>query len=219
MQKQNADYARIERALQETGVVAILRGIGQPALGYMLEALYAGGIQLAEVTLNSPDAPGAIRAARAAWEGRMFIGAGTVLDAAQAEISLEAGAQFIVTPNIHEEVILRCRADGVLIAPGALTPTEIAHAMRLGCRYVKIFPVRAMGETYLRDVLAPLNNARLIAVGGVDAGNIAGYVKQGAVGAGVGGNLCKVPADGNYATITALARDMVAAYRQAKGLG
>ncbi len=196
-------YEAVESALIDTGVIAILRGITGEPLGKMLDALYAGGIRLAEITLNTPDALASIREQHARWAGHMWIGAGTVLDATQAEAALEAGADFIVTPNTDEDVILLCKSRGAFIAAGALTPTEIVRAMMVGCRYIKVFPVRAMGDSYVKDVLAPLSAARLIAVGGVNGDNIARYTQQGVVGAGVGGGLCKVPADGDYAAITA----------------
>ena len=201
----------VSAELARSGIVAILRGIEAAALPPLVAALYEGGIRLAEVTLNSPSALAGIAALRQAWGERMYIGAGTVLDAPSARAAMDAGAQFIVAPNVAPDVIACCQAQDRLVLPGALTPTEIALALRLGCTYVKLFPARAMGPQYVRDVLGPLDGAKLLVVGGIDDANLPDYLAQGAVGAGVGGRLCRTPADGDYAPITAQARRLVAA--------
>ena len=180
----------VEQAFEQTGVIAIARGLGKEHLLPLLEALSQGGIRLAEVTLNSPNALELIANAKKRYAGRLHIGAGTVLNLAQAEAALEAGAEFLVTPNTDREVIALCVKRGVLIAPGALTPTEIEYALRCGSRYVKVFPSSAFGPRYFREVLARLNGAKLIAVGGVNVENAAEYLQNGAAGIGVGGSLC-----------------------------
>ncbi len=207
-----------EAAFLETGIIAILRGIEGKNLIKMTDALFEGGIRLAEVTLNTSGALDGIRELRTRFDGKMFIGAGTVTDAEKARAAIAAGAQFVVTPNVDPEVIHICLSNNVFVTPGAFTPTEIVNAMRLGLRYVKLFPVRALGPGYIKDVLAPLGDARLIAVGGVDARNIGDYVKAGAVGAGVGGSLCHLPANGDFSLIKDEARALLQAFKQAKGM-
>ena len=211
-------HATPEEAFLETGIVAILRGIEGESLLKMADALYEGGIRLAEVTLNTSGASSAIRELRVRFDGKMFIGAGTVITLEKAHEAMGAGAQFVVTPNVDQEVIRLCLSKNIWITPGAFTPTEIVTAMRLGCRYVKLFPARALGPAYIKDVLAPLNDARLLAVGGVDAKNIGDYVKAGAAGAGVGGSLCRLPPDGDFSLITKEARALLSAFRQAKDM-
>jgi 2-dehydro-3-deoxyphosphogluconate aldolase/(4S)-4-hydroxy-2-oxoglutarate aldolase len=207
-----------EQAFLETGIIAIMRGIEGNSLIKMVDALFEGGIRLAEVTLNTPSALSAIRELRTRFDGKMYIGAGTVITLEKAHQAMDAGAQFVVTPNVDPEIIRLCLSNNIWITPGAFTPTEIVTAMNLGCRYIKLFPVRALGPSYIKDVLAPLNEARLLAVGGVDATNIGDYVRAGAVGAGVGGSLCRVPLGGDFSPVTEEAKALLAAVRKAKGL-
>lgn len=211
-------YKTPEEAFLDTGIIAIIRGIEGESLSHMVEALYEGGIRLAEVTLNTVGALSAIRELRTRYEGKMFIGAGTVITPQKAHQAIDARAQFVVTPNVDPEVIRLCLSSGIWITPGAFTPTEIVTAMNLGCRYIKLFPARALGPAYIKDVLAPLSDARILAVGGVDARNIGEYIKAGAAGAGVGGSLCHIPPDGDYSLIKEEAKSLLTAVRQAKGI-
>lgn len=142
--------------------------------------------------MNTDGASDIIRTLREKYNGRMLIGAGTVTDMPRLQTAIEAGAQFIVTPNIHDDVIRWCIAHDVLITPGALTPTEMCHAMALGCKYVKLFPSEPFGPAYLKAVRGPLSDVDILVVGGVNSTNFADYLKVGAFGAGVGGNLCKM---------------------------
>lgn len=211
-------YKTPEEAFLDTGIIAIMRGIEGADLMKMVEALYEGGIRLAEVTLNTPGALSAIRELRTRFDGKMFIGAGTVITLEKAHQAIDAGAQFLVTPNVDPEIIRLCILSNIWITPGAFTPTEIVTAMNLGCRYIKLFPVRALGPAYIKDVLAPLSDARLLAVGGVDAKNIGDYIKAGAVGAGVGGSLCRVPSNREFSLAANEAKALLSAVRQAKGI-
>lgn len=201
----------VEQALERTGVIAIVRGVSAEFLPPLLEAFVQGGIRLAEITLNSPDALNQIAGARRRFEGRLHIGAGTVLNPSQATAALDAGAEFMVTPNIDREVIELCQKRKVLVTPGALTPTEIEYALRCGSRYVKVFPASAFGPRYLKEILAPLNSAKLIAVGGINAENAAQYIQNGAVGVGVGGSLCNSQRilDGDFEGIALDAKKLV----------
>lgn len=210
-------YKTPEEAFLDTGIIAIIRGIEGENLIHMVDALYEGGIRLAEVTLNTPGVLTAIRELRTRFDGKMFIGAGTVITLEKAHQAIEAGSQFVVTPNVDKETIRLCLSSNIWITPGAFTPTEIVTAMNLGCRYIKLFPVRALGPAYIKDVLAPLSEAQLLAVGGVDAKNIGDYIKAGAVGAGVGGSLCRVPLNGDFSIIANEAKTLLSAVRQVKG--
>lgn len=211
-------YRTPEEAFLDTGVIAIMRGIEGKNLIKLVDALYEGGIRLAEVTLNTLGALPAIRELRTRYDRKMFIGAGTVITMEKAHQAIDSGAQFVVTPNVDPDIIRLCLSNNIWITPGAFTPTEIVTAMNLGCRYIKLFPVRVLGPGYIKDVLAPLSDARLLAVGGVDEKNIGDYVKAGAVGAGVGGSLCRVPPNGDFSQVMEEARSLLAAIRHAKGL-
>lgn len=200
----------IEQQFLNTRVIAISRGAAGVPLEKLIQALYEGGIKLAEVTLNSPDALKSISRLREKFDGIMHIGAGTVLNLQSAKEAVAAGAEFIVTPNVNKEVIQYCVSKELFITPGALTPTEIVEAMSYGSRYIKMFPAGAMGAGYLKDVLAALSEARILAVGGIHTGNAADYLAAGAVGLGVGGSLCRIPEDGDYSKSTAYAKELLA---------
>ncbi len=198
--------------LEQTGVIAIIRGVEANKTDALVTALYDGGIRLAEITMNTANATETILRLRGTYYEKMCIGAGTVTDVKRAAAAIDAGAQFIVTPNTNADVISLCLKNNIMIIPGALTPTEIVSAINLGCEYVKLFPASSMGPKYLKDILAPIDNAKIVAVGGVSIDNATEYLKNGACAIGVGGNLCKVPENGEFAEVTQLARQLVEIY-------
>ena len=202
---------RFDDLLSETKLIAILRGISGADLTAMLQALYEGGIRLAEVTLNTPGALSAISAIRKHWQHRMMIGAGTVTCLSEAEDALAAGAEFIVTPNVDADVIRLCVRRGVPITPGALTPTEIITACRCGSKYVKLFPAGALGPAYVKQLLGPLNGTKLLVVGGIHEGNLREFLQSGAYGAGIGGGLGHVPENRDFSLVTDQARRLLQA--------
>ena len=130
-------------------------------------------------------------------------------------IAREAGAQFIVSPNTDRPIIHAIKALGLLAFPGAMTPTEAQRAYAAGADAVKIFPAGALGPSYLKALASPLSHIPFLAVGGIDDTNIAGFLRAGAIGAGVGGNLVNrewIERE-EWGKCTALARAYVAAAR------
>ena len=119
----------------------------------------------------------------------MNIGAGTVCTMTDLKKALDAGASFIVTPILDTAVVIYCKEHTIPIFPGAYTPLEIYTADKLGATAVKIFPATQLGPGYVKDVLAPLPNLKLLPTGGVSVDNIASFFKSGAVGVGMGGAL------------------------------
>ncbi len=192
-------------------ITAIIRGYDGEELDNIVNALADGGIKAMEVTMNSPSAADSITRLMRLYGDRLMIGAGTVTTMERLFLAADAGAQFIITPNVDEEIIRASHERGLMIMPGAFTPSEIVRASRLGCRYVKVFPVTSMGPEYLKAVKAPLNEVQVIAVGGITTENAAEYMRCGAYGVGVGGGLCRTPEDGDYTKITKEARRMVEA--------
>ena len=206
----------IRSCIEATKVVAIIRGFPPETCVRLAAAYREGGIRLVEVTfdqLGDPaDTVNAIRAIRAAHPG-MHVGAGTVLTAAQLDPAVGAGAEFVVTPNCAPEIIRRAKSAGLVTLPGAMTPTEMVAAHEAGADFVKVFPVRALGPAYVRDVLAPLRHLKLVAVGGVSSANAADYLRAGCVAVAASGSLTNRDwiAAGDYGKIAAAARDLVAA--------
>ena len=208
--------AEVLKALAETRLVAIIRGM-DPAICVRLAEAYAeGGIRLVEVTFDQTGDPrktiDAIRAIREGFAGRLHVGAGTVLTDAQLEAVIGAGGEFMVTPSVNPKLIAKASAAGLATMPGAFTPTEIVTAHEAGADIVKVFPVRSLGPQYVKDVLAPLKHISLMAVGGVNPDNAADYLKAGCIGVGASGSLVNKEwiAAGEWSKIAAEARRFIA---------
>jgi 2-dehydro-3-deoxyphosphogluconate aldolase/(4S)-4-hydroxy-2-oxoglutarate aldolase len=190
------------------GLVAIVRLDQEAPLQAVVEALCLGGIDVIEVTMTTPGALDALKDASASLGNRVLLGAGTVLDSETARAAILAGARFIVSPTLSTDVTKLCHRYGVVSIPGAYTPTEILAAWELGADLVKVFPAGSLGPQYIRDVLAPLPQIRLVPTGGVNLTNIRAFVEAGATAVAVGGNLVSksVIARGDYETLTQTAR-------------
>lgn len=213
---------QVIKAIEKEKLVVIVRGIEREKLIPLAEAMYAGGIRLLEVTysangaVSDEDTAENIRMLAEHFGDRMYIGAGTVIKPEQVELTKAAGGKFIISPDAYEAVIRKTRELDMVSMPGALTATEIQAAHRAGADFVKMFPITDMGSAYVKAVRAPLSHIKLLAVGGVDLSNIAEYKKAGVCGFGVGSNIInkKMLADGDYAGITKLAEEYVAAVNQ-----
>ena len=207
----------IQSVLNEK-IIVIVRGIEKDKLIPLAEAMYAGGIRLLEITYsatgNPTDAETAenIRMLSEHFEGRMYIGAGTVLTTEQVEYTAKAGGKFIISPDTNSEVIKKTREVGLVSMPGSLTPSEITLAARSGADFVKLFPITSLGVDYVKAVKAPLSHVRLLAVGGVNESNIPDYLKAGVDGFGLGSNIVnkKMINAGDWNGITELAKRYVA---------
>lgn len=178
------------KQLDEHRIIAIVRGIPAGAnADAAAEALYAGGIRLIEVTMNTPGALEMIRSWRTRFAGKMRVGAGTVLDLEMAKAAIDAGAEYLVTPNVDEAVIRYGveHSDGVF--PGAMTPTEIVQAWKHGATAVKVFPSGSLGVNYIRELQGPLSHIPMVATGGIHLDNMESYAAAGARGFGLGSNL------------------------------
>lgn len=183
----------------------------------LAEALVAGGLTSLEFTLTNSRALHAVAGARAALGDAASIGVGTVLNGQQARDAIAAGAQFLVTPVLRHDVIGEGVAQGVPVVCGAFTPTEIWEAWQAGAPLIKVFPARSLGPSFVKDVLAPLPDLKLVPTGGVDLDNCAAYIKAGAWSVGLGSNLVdsKLVAAHNWAELTRRARAYVEACRGA----
>lgn len=193
--------------------IAIVRGLGPAPMEALAEALCAGGVRMMEVTFDQarpetwPDTAASIRMLGHRFAGRLLAGAGTVMTAQQLHLAADAGARYIISPNVNEAIIRETRALGLVSLPGALTPTEIAAAYEAGANAVKVFPAGELGPGYIKAVRAPLSNVPLLAVGGVNEKNCASFIEAGCAGVGVGGNLVNKQwiENGEWYKITALA--------------
>ena len=179
----------ILQLIEETSVVAIIRR-GEPFDARMIaESLVAGGIRVLEITLNSHGALEAIEVVRRLELPGLAVGAGTVRTAHDARMALEAGAQFLVAPNLDAPAVEVAHAAGVPMLPGVATPSEAVAAWQAGCRLLKFFPAAALGSSFLRLMRDPLADIRFMATGGVDVHNLAEFFHAGAVAVGLGSAL------------------------------
>lgn len=173
-------------------LVAILRGLTPAEAPAVLEALLAAGIGLIEVPLNSPDPLDSIALMVKQAAGRGRIGAGTVLTRAEVDSVAATGAQLIVSPNANPEVIAATKAAGLDSFPGVFTATEAHAAIAAGADALKFFPADLLGPSGIKAIGTILPKGfPLLAVGGVDASNMADYLAAGVAGFGIGSSLYK----------------------------
>ena len=197
----------------ECKVVAIVRGANPPDLLRIAEALHAGGVRLMEVTLNSPGALASIEEISRAMDGKLLVGAGTVLDPETARAALLAGAKYIISPTLNKKTIRMTKRYGAVSIPGAYTATEILQAYECGGDIIKVFPASAGGSGYFKDIAGPLPFIPLMPTGGVSLDNIKGFAVAGAAAFGLGSALVDTsrPVTDEYlAQLTARARQFVA---------
>jgi 2-dehydro-3-deoxyphosphogluconate aldolase/(4S)-4-hydroxy-2-oxoglutarate aldolase len=170
-------------------VVGIIRNLSIDEIAKILPVYHAAGLTTIEITMNTPFAADIIHSGIKQYKGKLNVGAGTVCSVEDLKLALEAGAQFIVTPILNPEVVRLCVKSKIPVFPGAYTPTEIYQAWELGADMVKVYPATALGPDYIRDVKAPLNKIKLMPTGGISLGNIEAFMKAGADGLGIGGQL------------------------------
>ena len=186
---------KIIHTIEQEKIIVIVRNVAREKLIPLAEAMYQGGIRLLELTysangkISDEDTAENIRMLVQHFEGRMYIGAGTVLTEKQVELTAQAGGQFIISPDTCPLVIEKTRQLGLVSIPGALTPSEMQTAHRSGADFIKIFPITSLGSSYVKAVKAPLSHLKMLAVGGVDEHNIAEYLQAGIDGFGLGSNI------------------------------
>ncbi|AOT72121.1 bifunctional 4-hydroxy-2-oxoglutarate aldolase/2-dehydro-3-deoxy-phosphogluconate aldolase [Geosporobacter ferrireducens] len=180
---------KVLQSILDKKIVAILRGLEYEENFKVMESLLHGGITNFEVTLNTKGALKIIEEASKRYQKDGFIGAGTVKNAEDALAAINSGAQFLITPNLSKGSVAVAVEKNVLIAPGVFTPTEIVKAYELGCEVVKLFPAVSLGSDYIKQVKAPLDNIRIMAVGGIGLNNIHEFFKAGADAVGLGSAL------------------------------
>lgn len=209
--------------IEQEKLIVIVRGVAKDKLIPMAEAMYAGGVRLIEITY---DAKGVVTDEETAeniamlakhFEGRMFVGAGTVTKTSQVELTKNAGGMFIISPDTFVDVIKKTKELGMISIPGALTPSEAMIAHRAGADFVKLFPCSSLGTEYIKAVRAPLSNIKFLAVGGVDVNNVGDFFKAGVCGIGIGSGIIdkKMLENEDYDSITKLAQEFTTKIKNA----
>lgn len=200
-----------------SGLVGIVRTESPEKARRIAQACIDGGVTAIEITFTVPGALQVIsELAQTYSDGRIVVGAGTVLDAETARAAILAGAAYIVTPALNEETVKLCHRYQVPVMAGAMTVKEIIAAMEAGSDVVKVFPGETLGPGFVRAVRGPLPQAPLMPTGGVSLDNVSEWIKAGCVAVGVGGNLTGKADAGDYTAVTETARQFIAKIQAAR---
>jgi len=198
-----------QEIIERVGLIPVLRAKSVSQGRAVVDAMMAGGVTVVEVTMTVPGAIELIRELKKEYGSTLLLGSGTVTTAEQAQATIDAGAEFVVSPSTHPDVIAVTKKNGKVSCPGALTPTEAITAWNAGADYVKIFPCSAVGgASYLKSLLAPFPFLKIVPTGGVTLETAAGFIKAGARALGVGSDLVNLAAmdAGKPGTITEMSR-------------
>ena len=198
----------------ESKVIVVCRGIAEEEIVNVAQAMYDGGIRFMEVPFNQADPSSfastarKIKAVREAMDGKMHVGAGTVITMEQFEIAKEAGAEIIVSPTMEEDVIVATKEAGLVSMPGCATPSEMTKAYKLGADLIKLFPASMVTMKTIKEISVPLNHLPLVCFGGVSTENIKEVLATGVIGVGMASSILDKEALANkdYAKITELAK-------------
>jgi len=196
--------------IERVGLIPVLRAKSVAQGRAIVDAMIAGGVTVVEVTMTVPGAIDLLKELRNQYSPTdLLLGSGTVTNADQAQATIDAGAEFVVSPSLHPDVIRVTKTNKKISCPGALTPTEAITAWDAGADYVKIFPCSAVGgASYLKSLLAPFPHLKLIPTGGVTLQTAASFIQAGARALGVGSDLVNLAAidSGHPEIITEAAR-------------
>ena len=219
MTAQSRSRSQALSVIREVGIIPVIRAASADAAVAVVEALVQAGLTVAEITMTVPNAIDAIASVEKRFGGEVLVGAGTVTDAETVRRAVDAGAEFIVSPCLVPEVIDAARRAEVAVLPGALTPTEVFQAFRLGGDMVKVFPAQSVGgAAYLRALRGPFPDIPFVPTGGVTLDNVREMFDAGAAAVGVGSELVSKDALArrDYAAIGKLAGQFLAAARKAR---
>jgi 2-dehydro-3-deoxyphosphogluconate aldolase/(4S)-4-hydroxy-2-oxoglutarate aldolase len=210
--------AEIISLLKNPGIIAVVRAQKAEQVIPLSEALLAGGVIAIEITMTTPNAIDAIRAAGRKFGRQALIGVGTVVDGNTCRAAIAAGAEFVVSPICRLELIPIAHAADRPIMLGSYTPTEAQLAHEAGADFLKIFPADTLGPNYIKALRAPLPHLNLVPTGGVDAGNVADWFQAGCAAVGAGSSLvsAKILQDANWTELTRRAAEFVKAAAAAK---
>jgi 2-dehydro-3-deoxyphosphogluconate aldolase / (4S)-4-hydroxy-2-oxoglutarate aldolase len=197
--------------------VAVIRVKEPDKLKKVIEAIHAGGVSVAEITMTVPNAIQLIEKMTAELDNEIIIGVGSVLNAAVAENAIKAGAKYVVSPILKKEIIDTAHKYNVPAMPGCFTPTEIQYAYELGADIIKVFPADVVGMDFFKAILAPMPHLKLMPTGGVSLTNAGNWLKAGACAVGIGSALLDKEAikSENYSKLTDNARLIIKSINEA----
>lgn len=204
--------------LHELGLVAVIRGPSPDLTLKLVEALVQGGVTGIEITFTTPNAPEVVRRLCQQYGDAILLGMGTLTEPDHARHALEAGATFLVSPGTEPELAAAMTATGLLTMMGALTPTEVMMAKRLGADIIKLFPGSLTGPAYVKALKGPFPDVKIMPTGGVSADNVAEWFAAGVFAVGAGSELCpaQLVKESRFDEIVNRARHFAAAVQQAR---
>jgi len=191
--------------------VAVIRAKDPQKLKTIIDSIAAGGITVMEITMTVPNAISLIEKMSAEVDSNIIIGVGSVLNRKTAEDAIKAGARYVVSPILKEEVVKAAQDKDVPVMPGCFTPTEIQTAYEYGADIIKVFPADIVGMAFFKAILAPMPHLKLMPTGGVTLTNAGDWIKAGACAVGLGGALLdnKAIEAGNFGKLTENARTIM----------
>lgn len=198
------DKEKILSEIFKVKAVAVLRVKEAEKLKKIIDAIYAGGVSVVEITMTVPNAIQLIEKMNKELDEDIVLGVGSVLNKSVAEDAIRAGAKYVVSPVLKKEIIETSHKYSIPAMPGCFTPTEIQTAYEYGADVIKVFPADIVGMAFFKAILAPLPHLKLMPTGGVSLTNAGDWIKAGACAVGIGSALLdkKAIADENYSILT-----------------
>ena len=206
--------------MKEDCLVAVVRAKNKEQGEKVIDAIIAGGINFIEITMTMDEGNPAefiqFMSEKYRNNEKVVIGAGTVLDPETARAVILAGANYVVSPGLNVETIKLCNRYRVPMLPGVMSPTEAITALEAGCDIIKVFPGNVVGPGAISSFKGPLPQGDFMPSGGVDVDNVDKWIKAGACAVGTGSSLTKGAKTGDFAAVTAKAREFVDAVAAAR---
>jgi 2-dehydro-3-deoxyphosphogluconate aldolase/(4S)-4-hydroxy-2-oxoglutarate aldolase len=204
--------------IKALGLLAVIRGPSPDLTVKMVDALVAGGVTGIEVTYSTPNAEWVVETVAQKHGDQILLGMGTLTDPRQAILAKAAGARFVVSPICEPALVQGMVASELVVMAGALTPTEVFQAYRLGTDVVKIFPGSLGGPSYIKALKGPFPYIPMMPTGGVNASNLAEWFAAGVVAVGAGSELCPpaLAKEGKFDEISRRAAEFVQAVNSAR---
>ena len=211
------EKANVLKALEDCGVVAVIRAESAEQAEKIIDACVAGGVKGIEVTFTVPGAQDIIKQLAGKYNDTdVIIGAGTVLDPETARAAILAGANFVVSPYLNVETVKLCNRYQIAVMAGAMTIKEAAECLEAGSDIVKIFPGNLFGPKIIKAFKGPMPQLKMMPTGGVNKDNCGEWIAAGACAVGAGSDLTAGAKTGDFAQITDIAKQMVAAVAAAR---
>jgi 2-dehydro-3-deoxyphosphogluconate aldolase / (4S)-4-hydroxy-2-oxoglutarate aldolase len=212
------DKQAILKRIADLGLLAVLRAPDPAGARRAVDALVEAGVLGIEITYSTPDAASVIADVKQSYGDEVLVGAGTLITRAQVAEAAEAGASYLVSPGLDDEVVAAMQTTGLPAMAGVLTPTEVMRGVGLGVDVMKLFPGSLGGPSYLRSLRGPFSDVPFMPTGGVSADNVGDWLAAGAIAVGAGSELASAGdiSSGNFAGIREKGRRFLVAIREAR---